>query len=135
MYFLESVLWLTLNVYHEARSESDLGRQAVAHVTLNRAAQQDLSVPEVVLAPRQFSWTRKKKDNPLPEDPKAFLACLDSAMAALIQEDFTKGATYFHRADIEAPWTRQLTYLTQLGAHKFYQGGGPEEKGERATDR
>ncbi|OQX07458.1 MAG: cell wall hydrolase [Desulfobulbaceae bacterium A2] len=121
MYFLESVLWLTLNVYHEARSESDLGRQAVAHVTLNRATQQDLSVPEVVLAPRQFSWTSKKKTNPLPQDPKAFFACLDSALTAMVQEDFTKGATYFHRADIDPAWAQQLTYLTQVGSHKFYQ--------------
>lgn len=133
MYFLESVLWLALNVYHEARSEPELGRQAVAHVTLNRAAQQAMSVPEVVLAPKQFSWTRKKKDHPLPEDTKAFLACLDSALTAMVQEDFTQGATFFHRADLDPPWARQLTYLTQHGSHKFYRDQTTDARGRRTT--
>ena len=41
MSFLEGLLWLTLNVYHEARSEPQIGQLAVAHVTLNRASQKN----------------------------------------------------------------------------------------------
>ena len=37
MTLLEGLLWLTLNVYHEARSEPLVGQVAVAFVTLNRA--------------------------------------------------------------------------------------------------
>jgi len=53
MSFLEGLLWLTLNIYHEARSEPQIGQLAVAHVTLNRAAQKNKSVEEVVSALEQ----------------------------------------------------------------------------------
>ena len=51
MTFLEGLLWLTLNVYHEARSEPEIGQVAVAHVTPNRAAKRALSIKKVVNQP------------------------------------------------------------------------------------
>ena len=59
--FLEGLLWLTLNVYHEARGEPEIGQLAVAHVTLNRAMEEHKSIAEVVREPYQFSWTFQKK--------------------------------------------------------------------------
>ena len=53
--FLEGLLWLTLNVYHEARGEPEVGQLAVAHVTLNRAMEERTSIAEVVRKPYQFS--------------------------------------------------------------------------------
>ena len=61
MGFMEGLLWLTLNIYHEARSEPEVGKLAVAHVTLNRAMEEQKSIGEVVTAPRQFSWTWQKR--------------------------------------------------------------------------
>ena len=60
MGFVEGLLWLTLNIYHEACSESEIGKLAVAHVTLNRAMEEQKSIEEVVTAPYQFSWTFQK---------------------------------------------------------------------------
>ncbi len=125
MFFLESVLWLTLNIYHEARGEPEKGKLAVAHVTLNRAKQQNKSIAEVVMAPYQFSWTFQKKDH-MPNDMRALLACKKAALKSLITPDFTNGATFFHRYDINPFWAAAKTYIGQYGLHKFYRyNGGP----------
>jgi N-acetylmuramoyl-L-alanine amidase len=60
MTIFEGLLWLTLNVYHEARSEPQIAQMAVALVTLNRASDQQRLISTVVLQPRQFSWTGQK---------------------------------------------------------------------------
>ena len=56
MLFLESIFWLAMNIYHEARGEQLAGQVAVGHVVLNRAERQGKPVKDIVLAPYQFSW-------------------------------------------------------------------------------
>ena len=118
--FLESLLWLTLNVYHEARGEPEIGQLAVAHVTLNRAIEEQKSVADVVRAPYQFSWTFKKKSyvpleiNPLQES-------LNVALKAMVTPDFTHGSTYFHRVDVDPKWAAGKAFIAQYGSHKFYR--------------
>jgi len=120
MSFIEGLLWLTLNIYHEARSEPRVGQLAVAHVTLNRAVQQKQSVEDIVTAPYQFSWTLQKSSY-LPTEPGAFIDCMTSALQAMAGADFTKGATFYHRSDIQPEWAEHMTYVNQYGAHKFYR--------------
>jgi N-acetylmuramoyl-L-alanine amidase len=120
MALLEGLLWLTLNVYHEARSEPEMAQIAVALVTLNRASGKQLQIKEVVQEPRQFSWTYQK-DSYLPDDPKAFLNCMKSVYRALQTEDFTQGATHFHHDSVEPYWVSEYTFLDQYGSHKFYK--------------
>jgi len=119
MTLLEGLLWLTLNVYHEARSEPEVGQVAVALVTLNRANEKHRPIKEIVQEPHQFSWT--KKDSYLPDDPKAFLECMQSVYIALKTEDFTRGATHFHRESVTPFWSSEYTFLVQYGSHKFYK--------------
>lgn len=120
MGFLEGLLWLTLNVYHEARGETKTGQLAVAHVTLNRALERQQSLEEVVIAPYQFSWTLQKNSY-VPTEPDAFVECMKSALYAMGTDDFTGGATYYHRQDIHPPWSEDMTYIAQYGKHKFYK--------------
>ncbi|MCK5071631.1 MAG: cell wall hydrolase [Desulfocapsa sp.] len=120
MTFLEALLWLTLNVYHEARSEPEIGQVAVAHVTLNRAAKRELSIKNVVKQPYQFSWTDQKSSY-IPEDPQAFFQCMKSVYIALNSTDFTAGSTYYHLDDIEPYWASEYTFVEQFGKHKFYK--------------
>ena len=120
MALLEGLLWLTLNVYHEARSEPEIAQVAVALVTLNRANEKHLPIKEVVQQPHQFSWTERKSSY-LPDDHKAFVSCLQSVYAALQSQDFTQGATHFHRDSVEPYWTAAYTFLDQYGSHKFYK--------------
>jgi N-acetylmuramoyl-L-alanine amidase len=120
MTLLEGLLWLTLNVYHEARSEPQIGQVAVALVTLNRANEKHISIKDVVWEPYQFSWTFQKESY-LPDDPKAFMECLQSVYIALKSKDFTQGATHYHLDSITPYWSSQFTYLDEYGSHKFYK--------------
>ncbi|MDW7771857.1 MAG: cell wall hydrolase [Desulfobulbaceae bacterium] len=120
MGLFEGLLWLTLNIYHEARGETKIGQLAVAHVTLNRAMQKQQSLEEVVIAPYQFSWTFLKNTY-VPTEPAAFLDCMKSALEALTSEDFTEGAIYYHREDVQPSWSENMTYINQYGSHKFYR--------------
>jgi N-acetylmuramoyl-L-alanine amidase len=120
MSIFEGILWLTLNVYHEARSEPQIGQVAVAQVTLNRADVLGLSIKEVVQQPYQFSWTHQKKSY-IPENPKAFFQCMHSVYVALRSPDFTTGATFYHHEGINPFWTAEFDYINTFGSHRFYR--------------
>lgn len=122
--FVESLLWLSLNIYHESRGEPEIGQLAVAHVTLNRAIEENKSVADVVLAPYQFSWTFQKKSyvpleiNPLQES-------LRIALKAMTTRDFTGGATFYHHVDVDPKWTAGKSFMARYGSHKFYRHNDP----------
>jgi N-acetylmuramoyl-L-alanine amidase len=120
MGFLEGLLWLTLNVYHEARGEPKIGQLAVAHVTLNRAADRQQTLEQVINTPYQFSWTFQKKTY-LPTDRDAFIDSMQTALYAMVTEDFTEGATYYHVQDIQPEWSDEVIYVGQYGSHLFYR--------------
>lgn len=119
MTLLEGFLWLTLNVYHEARSEPQVAQIAVAHVTLNRAKIQNMSIEDVVKEPHQFNWVRNKSY--FPHNMPVFLQCMQSAFIALSTSDFTAGATHFHLQTRKPKWSQNLTFVDKYGKHKFYR--------------
>lgn len=120
MSILEGLLWLTLNVYHEARSEPQIGQVAIVNVTLNRAKEQNLPIKDVVTQPYQFSWTLNKNSY-VPDDTRAFMQCLQSVYVALQSADITGGATHYHLDSINPAWASHFKYIDQFGSHKFYK--------------
>ena len=120
MTVLQGLLWLTLNVYYEARSEPMAGKVAIVHVTLNRAKEQHMPIKDVVTQPYQFSWTFQKHSY-IPHDTKAFLQCLESVYIALQTADTTQGATHYHADNVNPAWAAKYTYIEQIGSHKFYK--------------
>jgi N-acetylmuramoyl-L-alanine amidase len=120
MSFLESLLWLTLNVYHESRGEPEIGQLAVAHVTLNRAIEDKKTIADVVFAPRQFSWTAQK-NSLLPLEINPLQDSLNVALKAMTTPDFTKGSTFYHRVDVDPKWKAHKSFIAQYGLHKFYR--------------
>ena len=120
MGFVEGLLWLTLNIYHEARSEPEIGKLAVAHVTLNRAKGEQKSIEAVVTAPYQFSWTFQKKSY-IPSEPSSLESSVAVALKALTSRDFTQGSTFYHRTDVDPKWAAQKDFTAQYGSHKFYR--------------
>lgn len=119
MTLLEGFLWLALNIYHEGRSEPQIGQLAIAHVTLNRANEQNISIKDVLHQPHQFNWVTKKSY--FPDNIPVFLHSMQLALVALQSHDFTHGATYFHRKDKSPEWASRLTYIQAYGSHKFYR--------------
>jgi len=120
MDLLEAILWLTINVYHEARGEDQLAQIAVAHVTINRTKTRSLSIKQVVLQPSQFSWVHQL-DSYIPSNPQAFIECLESVSVAVQGHDFTGGSTYYHLDTINPWWASKYTYVASYGSHKFYR--------------
>lgn len=118
MSLLEAVLWLTLNVYHEARSEPQIGQVYVAQVTMNRAKSRNLPIKEVVQQPFQFSWYGKKL---FPKDITAFQNCLESVFLAAASDDLTDNAQYYHRVDVSPKWREAYTMVAKINKHIFYK--------------
>lgn len=121
-----ALLWLTINVYHEARGEDALSQRAVAHVTLNRAKQHGYDVKKVVKEPYQFSWTLDKKklrSKPWKTDPDVFLRCSLNSVKAMRAKDITKGATHFHERSMRPypDWTKDMKVTLKYGAFVFYK--------------
>jgi len=127
MSFLESLLWLTLNLYFEARSEPPLAQEAVAHVVINRAAASGRTIAQEIARPHQFSWTGAAWA--IPDDPDGLLQACRIALIAMRLPDFTKGATFYHRDTVHPRWARAMQYVGSYGRHRFYrQTGGPPRK-------
>ena len=124
------VTCLALNVYHEARGEAVAGQLAVAHVTLNRAADPRYpdSLCEVVTQQHrnvcQFSWYCQK-DSWRAYDGQSFRRALRVAMEALTgkRADPTKGATHFISTSIRMPgWAKRMRQTARIGGHRFFRG-------------
>ena len=124
---------LTLNIFHEARSESAAGQRAVASVTLNRVASRRYpnNVCDVVYEKRwdrirkryvgQFSWT--EFDQPPKLKSKAWFRAWRIAEEAYKDKDKQqlKGAVFYHAKRIKPSWARNKKPVARIGSHIFYR--------------
>lgn len=110
------------NIYHEARGEGVAGMQAVAAVTLNRAAQTGKTVCDTVYASKQFSWanTAKGRDKPMTGDTAVVYAVAAQAMTGAMQ-DITGGATHYHTKKVKPIWRKSLDKIGVINNHIFYR--------------
>ena len=119
----ELLLWLTMTVYFEGRSEPSICQQKIASVALNRMGP-DGDIKKVILAPYQFSWVPEKMTNGVlrPEhrpnkESAAWKRAEESARTALYSQG-TFPATHFHAITVNPKWGRPF-YKT-CGNHHFY---------------
>lgn len=129
-------LILARTIYGEARSESEMGRQAVAEVILNRKASHRYpdSIIDVCLQPSQFScWNasdpnRSQIINLQPGADKHFDECLVVARDALAGKinHLTDAVLHYHSTSIGSPdWVRKSPNAfmeRKIGRHLFYRG-------------
>jgi spore germination cell wall hydrolase CwlJ-like protein len=110
------------NVYHEARGEGAAGMQAVAAVTLNRAAQTGNTICDTVYAHKQFSWTNtaKGRNKPIEGDTSVMYAVVAQAMSGAMQ-DITGGATHYHTKQVKPVWRKTLDKVVVINNHIFYR--------------
>lgn len=109
---------LATAIYHEANAEPNKGKEAVAHVVLNRrnSSKFPSSVCGVVSQPGQFSWYGKKATKYSPETLK-----IATRMYYRRGYDFTKGATFFHNPSVKPAWTKRMIHVGRIGNHHFYK--------------
>lgn len=121
--YVESLYWIALCIYFEARGEPIEGQIAVAHVIMNRALKRNMSVKEIILQPKQFSWTH----DGIPDDVKnhaAFIECMHSALIARSERldgKNLKFADHYHADSVDPYWNRGMKKVTKIGHHIFYR--------------
>lgn len=114
---------LAKNVYYEAGNQDDLGKIAVAQITVNRVKTGfwGENICKVVYSKAQFSWTLHKK---LPKpDPERYAESMRVAYHVLHGQRI-KGldhGLYYHADYINTPkWVDPTQYVTKIGQHIFY---------------
>jgi spore germination cell wall hydrolase CwlJ-like protein len=133
--FDESLHCLALNIYHEARSESEVGQLAVAAVTLNRLHSEDFpdSICDVVKQGGeqrhrcQFSWWCDGKSD-RPTETAAWKRARRVARWSLLglTDDPTDGALYYHARYVKPGWARGFDRTARIGSHVFYRPDASE---------
>lgn len=112
---------LALNVYHEARGEPLVGQFAVAHVTLERAAQMRRSICRTVFAPGQFSWTAENHGR---AHGLAWQRALHVAKTAWLHDAIGLAppmrADHYHTKAVAPMWASRFERVGTIGAHHFY---------------
>lgn len=129
---------LALNIYHEARGESEEAQLAVAHVTLNRVAssrfpnsicgvvkqaQRD-STGKIIRHRCQFSWFCDGASD-TPKEAEAWHRAQRLAKTAVqwhaVGEDFSRGATHYHADYVSPYWASSFKRTVKIDKHLFYR--------------
>lgn len=122
---------LALNVYYEARSEPMDGQYAVAHVVLNRVADDAFPDDACKVVKQgyhkgrhrcQFSWyCDGKSDN--PKDKMSWIVAQVVAYNTLYgyHKDNTHGATHYHATYVSPYWRKHYDKTVAHGSHIFYK--------------
>lgn len=116
---------LALNIYHEARGESEEGMRMVGEVTINRVSSSLYpdTICDVVYQRGQFSWVSTKK-NKTPQEAEAWEKSLEIAKEILSENVGSYGhlATHFVNLSVEKPsWTKKFDKVETIGEHTFYR--------------
>ncbi len=117
---------LAMNVYHEGRGEFEIGRYAIAAVTMNRVKSKYYpdTICEVVWQHKQFSWTLYSPKNMIIKEEKSWQRSLEIARHFLTgTADYYSvigDATHYHADYVLPSWTEQGRLVAHIGAHLFY---------------
>jgi spore germination cell wall hydrolase CwlJ-like protein len=126
---------LARNLYHESRSESDLGKLAVAMVVLNRVDSPLFpnTICDVIYQPSrnparpkgcQFSWTCDGKSDDI-KDMKQYEAILTLSSDILRSRDsivnVIDGALYYHAVYVNPNWAKYFDKVARIDTHIFYK--------------
>ena len=116
---------LAKNIFHESGTEPEIGKYAVAQVTINRLRSSNYpnNICSVVLDPYQFSWANNNSLHwTTPRGP-------NWERSYLVAKDVLDGnrwmpvldhVQYFHADYVNPKWANDMTYVTQIGRHIFY---------------
>ena len=130
---------LALNIYHEARGESDDGKIAVGHVVMNRAsdARFPRKVCDVVAQGGvrrnrcQFSWRCDGRSDK-PRDRRSWQRSRDLALQIYFGQsaDPTEGALWYHAEYVRPIWKHSFSKGPKIGRHIFYSRESNQPNGD-----
>ena len=133
---------MAMNIYHEARNESELGQVAVANVTINRASSKRFpdTICSVVYQARMSKWWKQNKNRDVPirnacqfswycdgksdvvREVKTYEEIEKLAEEVLqgLHNDNTYGSTHYHAHYVSPYWASSLVKVSQVDSHIFY---------------
>ena len=120
---------IATNVYHEARGETERGMEAVAQVTLNRAADQKFpdDVCAVVYQKKsdggcQFSWYCDGKPDVILDEKSwdQAVRVADRALRGNTANAVAKNVIYYHSTKVRPYWSYKKRLVAVIGRHRFY---------------
>ena len=119
------VFCLAKNIFHEAGIEDELGKYAVAQVTLNRMKnpKYPTTVCDVVMDPWQFSWANDRSIRWTRPKGSSWNESVKIAENVLIKGYRVKGlerANYYHADYVNPRWKKPSAKIAQVGTHIFY---------------
>lgn len=127
---------LALNMYHEARGESEKGMRAVSAVVINRVNSRKYPGThcQVVFQYKQFSWTHQQSwdSNIALLTGKARLKQKDLTrwelcrkLASLSDKELTKSlprnTVFYHALHVNPKWSKMKAKVAVIGKHAFYK--------------
>jgi murein DD-endopeptidase MepM/ murein hydrolase activator NlpD len=128
----DDLMTLARTLFGEARGESSLGREAVAHAIMNRVRTKfrGNTPAEVCLSNKQFSCWNKDDPNRnkiialLPGSSAVFDECVEIADRVLKSQlsDNTGGARHYHNKSVRPDWSThpKARRTAVIGNHIFY---------------
>lgn len=116
-------------IWAESRGEPEEGQKAVAHVLINRlhSGKWSSTLAGVCISRLQFScWNQddpnRLKMNELPSDDPLLTKFHYFLEQAMTEPDPINGALYYYSISIPVPvWVKNLTFVKQIGNHRFYK--------------
>ena len=122
---------LQQNVYFEARNQSELGKRAVAWVTLNRVddSRYPDTICEVVWQKSQFSWTKDGKSDVPSEniiEQRAWKRAEQVVESVLFKyysgaDKLIGDAVMFHADYVSPYWMTHYEEVATIDDHIFYE--------------
>jgi spore germination cell wall hydrolase CwlJ-like protein len=125
MYEDIDVFCLAKNIFHEAGTEPDIGKYAVAQVTLNRVLSRKYpnTICKVVLDRYQFSWANQRSRHwTRPKGPnwdRSYQIAQD-VMDSGYRVKGLENVRYYHADYVKPHWSRKMTHVSTIGRHVFY---------------
>lgn len=121
------------NIFFEAGNQSDLGKKAVAYVTLNRlySTQYPDDICKIVYARKggvcQFSWVCKPQKLRARKNKEFDMWLRSMSIANIVVNDYnikddpTRGALHFHADYVTPYWAKVFNRTVVIDNHIFYR--------------
>lgn len=124
---IENLVWISLCVYFEARSEPNQAQLMVAHSIFNRSIKRKLTPKQVIQQPHQYSWYEGFKGRNLQvEDWESFIKAVQIALWAFVRHKLglrMGGVDHYYDDSINTPsWAAAMKPLGKLGAFYYFRG-------------
>ena len=134
MNYIFEILLFAFTIFSESSGEGVIGMQATANVISNRVYSKYYpdDYYSVVFQPFQFSCFNNEAHisrnlGRIWKNEREFTSFIESLVIAIKTHhrtnciDTTDGAIYYMTLDTHKKWTNDLTFIKNIGNHKFYK--------------